>query len=143
MVIDADDSPGAAQNLVGDLKRLRTSPRFEEGWGILLAELIWRVRGLAPDQQEVLTIDQRTSPEYVRGREFRWPNPREFLMASQNEPRRVFEEISKIKVVDVILPTRTGVEIRKRCVTRPSEHQAILLQHLGLELPFDIKTPEM
>ena len=60
-----------------------------------------------------------------------------------DEPRRVFEEISKIKVVDVILPTRTGVEIRKRCVTRPSEHQAILLQHLGLELPFDIKTTKM
>jgi hypothetical protein len=60
-----------------------------------------------------------------------------------DEPRRVFAEISKIKVVDVVLPTRTGVEIRKRCVTRPSEHQAILLQYLGLELPLEIKTTEM
>jgi transposase len=52
-----------------------------------------------------------------------------------HEPRRVFEELGKIRMVDVVLPTRQGPEIRKRCVTRPTDHQAILLQRLGLRLP--------
>jgi transposase len=52
-----------------------------------------------------------------------------------HEPRRVFEELGKIKLVDVVLPTRQELEIRKRCVTRPTEHQAILLQRLGLRFP--------
>jgi transposase len=52
-----------------------------------------------------------------------------------HEPRRVFEELGKIRLVDVVLPTRQGTEIRKRCVTRPTDHQAILLQHLRLNLP--------
>lgn len=52
-----------------------------------------------------------------------------------DESRRVFDEIDRIKAVDVVLPTRSGVEIRRRCVTRPTDHQAILLQHLGLVLP--------
>ena len=47
----------------------------------------------------------------------------------------MFEELGKIKLVDVVLPTRQGVEICKRCVTRPTDHQAILLQHLGLRFP--------
>ena len=38
-----------------------------------------------------------------------------------DEPRRVLNELSKINLVDVVLPTSTGVEIRKRCVTRPTE----------------------
>jgi len=59
------------------------------------------------------------------------------------EPRRVLEELSKIRVVDVVLPTRQGIEIRKRCITRPNEHQAILLQRLGLRLPVAIKMTEM
>ena len=52
-----------------------------------------------------------------------------------HEPRRVLEELAHIRVVDVILPTRQGTEIRKRCVTRPTDHQAVLLQRLGLSLP--------
>ena len=52
-----------------------------------------------------------------------------------DEPRRVLEELSRIKLVDVVLPTRDGTEIRRRCVTRPDEHQAILLQRLRLNLP--------
>jgi transposase len=51
------------------------------------------------------------------------------------EPRRVFEELAKIQLVDVVLPTRQGTEIRKRCITRPTDHQAILLQRLRLSLP--------
>ncbi len=51
------------------------------------------------------------------------------------EPRRVFEELGKIQLVDVVLPTRQGAEIRRRCVTQPSDHQAILLTRLKLNLP--------
>lgn len=51
------------------------------------------------------------------------------------EPRSVFEELAGIAMVDVVMPTRTGVTIRKRCISRPTEHQAILLQRLGLSLP--------
>jgi transposase len=52
-----------------------------------------------------------------------------------DEPRKVFEELSKVALVEVALPTRAGVTIHKRCVSRPTEHQAILLQRLGLPLP--------
>jgi transposase len=52
-----------------------------------------------------------------------------------DEPRRVLDELSKINMVDVVLPTRCGVEIRRRCITQPTNHQAILLQRMGLHLP--------
>jgi transposase len=52
-----------------------------------------------------------------------------------DEPRKVFLEISQLKLTDVILPTRNGKEIRLRCIETPSRHQAILLQHLKLNLP--------
>jgi transposase len=52
-----------------------------------------------------------------------------------DEPRKVFEELAEISLVDVALPTRNGITIRKRCVSRPTEHQAILLHRLGLKLP--------
>jgi transposase len=57
-----------------------------------------------------------------------------------DEPRKVFEELAKITLVDVVLPTRNGITIRKRCVSRPTAHQAILLHRLGLRLPSAIKT---
>jgi len=56
-----------------------------------------------------------------------------------DEPRRILDELAKINVVDVFLPTRNGIEIRKRCITQPTEHQAILLQRLGLKLPKNLK----
>ena len=52
-----------------------------------------------------------------------------------DEPRKVLDELQQIGLVDVVLPTKNGIDIRKRCVTQPNEHQAILLQHLGLQLP--------
>jgi transposase len=52
-----------------------------------------------------------------------------------HEPRKVFEELADITLVDVVLPTHSGVTIRKRCISRATEHQAILLQHLNLHLP--------
>ena len=52
-----------------------------------------------------------------------------------DEPRKVLDEIAAVRTVDVILPTHCGQEIRKRCVGKPTEHQAILLHKLGLSLP--------
>ena len=56
-----------------------------------------------------------------------------------DEPLPVLDELSKINLVDVVLPTSSGVEIRKRCITRPTEHQEILLQRLGLKHPRPFK----
>ena len=60
-----------------------------------------------------------------------------------NEPRKVFQELAEVTLVDVLLPTRSGVTIRKRCVSRPTEHQAILLQRLGLQLPSSLEAARM
>jgi transposase len=60
-----------------------------------------------------------------------------------DEPRKIFAELEQIALVDVVLPTRTGISIRKRCVSRPTEHQAILLQRLGLDLPTSIECMDL
>lgn len=57
-----------------------------------------------------------------------------------DEPRRIFDEIGNIRMVDVIMPTTDGREFLRRCITRPSDHQNILLQKLGLTLPKQLKT---
>ncbi len=56
-----------------------------------------------------------------------------------DEPRRVLDEIGEIRLVDVVLPTRDGTEIRQRCIARPTEHQQILLDRLQLRLPFQLQ----
>ena len=60
-----------------------------------------------------------------------------------DEPRRVISELSEIRLVDVVLPTDSGHEIRTSCVTRPTEHQKILLDMMGVRLPTRIRTREM
>ena len=60
-----------------------------------------------------------------------------------NEPRKVFESLSEISLVDIVLPTRKGITLRKRCVSRPTEHQAILLQKLKLKLPSAIEITDL
>jgi len=57
-----------------------------------------------------------------------------------DEPRKVFDEISRVKMIDVVLPTRNGTEIRRRCVTKPDKYQAILLDKLSLRLPKQLKS---
>lgn len=52
-----------------------------------------------------------------------------------NEPRTVLEEIKKLMLVDVVLQTRTDTDIRLRCVSKPEQHLAILLQKLKLRPP--------
>ena len=44
--------------------------------------------------------------------------------------RRVLSELSDIRSMDVVLPTRSGVEIRARCVSKPTDHQQILSLHV-------------
>jgi transposase len=56
-----------------------------------------------------------------------------------DEPRRILDELSEIRLVDVVLPTRDGIEIRQCCVTRPTDHQQILLDRLKLRLPSRMK----
>jgi transposase len=60
-----------------------------------------------------------------------------------DDPRKVLDEIAQIQMMDVALPTKSGIEIRRRCVARPTKHQAILLQHLGLSLPTHLPVVEM
>lgn len=60
-----------------------------------------------------------------------------------DEPRRVLDELAEIRAMDVVLPTREGVDIRRRCVSKPTDHQAILLHHLGLNLPSQLKQTEL
>jgi len=52
-----------------------------------------------------------------------------------DEPRRVFEEIKKISMVDVVLTTTDGNELKIRTVARPDKPLQILLHRLGLKLP--------
>ena len=60
-----------------------------------------------------------------------------------DDPRTVFTQLRQIQLVEVVLPTRSGVEIRKRCIGRPTQHQCILLQRLGLQLPESLEKLEL
>ena len=60
-----------------------------------------------------------------------------------HEPRRVFEALSEIALVDVVMPTKSGTAIRKRCISQPTEHQQILLQRLALQLPTALERAAM
>lgn len=55
------------------------------------------------------------------------------------EPRVVFENLSELSLVDVVLPTRSGTIIKKRCSSQPTQHQLILLQRLGLRPPASLE----
>ena len=52
-----------------------------------------------------------------------------------NEPRKVIDELGGIKMVDVVLPTKSGVELRRRCISQPTRAQAVLLERLKMRLP--------
>ncbi len=58
-------------------------------------------------------------------------------------PRKVLDELAEIQMVDVVPPTQHGPEVRLRCVGRPEQHQAILLQRLRMRLPDRIRITEM
>ena len=60
-----------------------------------------------------------------------------------DEPRRLFDELGELRMMDVVLPTSEGIEICRRCVTRPNEHHSILLERLGLELPRQLEASDL
>jgi transposase len=60
-----------------------------------------------------------------------------------HEPRRVLNELQDLRLMDVVLPTSEGIEIRRRCVSKPNDHQQILLQRLGLQPPQHLQQTEM
>ena len=44
---------------------------------------------------------------------------------------------------DVLLTTKTGGKIRRRCITQPSKEQATLIKRLGIVLPIQLKITQM
>lgn len=60
-----------------------------------------------------------------------------------DEPRKVIDELAGIRMVDVVMPTRSGVELRRRVVSQPTKAQAILLERLKLRLPTAVVVQEM
>jgi hypothetical protein len=57
-----------------------------------------------------------------------------------DEPRKVLDEIAQVALVDVVLPTRCGRELLKRCIAQASDHQKLLLHRLKLHLPTHLET---
>jgi transposase len=53
----------------------------------------------------------------------------------------VLEEFARIQSTDVVVPTADGRAVRLRCVVRPDPAQAVLLEHLGLDLPQRLRLP--
>jgi transposase len=52
-----------------------------------------------------------------------------------DEPRRVFNELKRICMIDVVLSTTDGKELKIRTVPRPEKPLQTLLHHLKLSLP--------
>jgi transposase len=52
-----------------------------------------------------------------------------------DEPRRVLRELSQIQLMDVILSTKCGKELKRSCIAKPTLHQQILLDALKIKLP--------
>ena len=60
-----------------------------------------------------------------------------------HSPRTILEELGRIQSSDVVLPLAdgSGRELRIRCIVRPDQAQALLLDRLGLELPQRLRIP--
>lgn len=59
-----------------------------------------------------------------------------------NSPRTILEELRQVQSVDVVLPIVGGPEVKVRCVIKPGEAQAALLDRLGIELPKRLAIPK-
>ena len=55
--------------------------------------------------------------------------------------RKILDEFAAIQMVDVVMPTKAGTVIRKRCVSVPESHLNVLLHKLGLTLPTSTELP--
>ena len=60
-----------------------------------------------------------------------------------NSPRTILDELSRIQSTDVVLPRADDPsrKLRIRCVVRPDQAQALLLDRLGLRLPERLRPP--
>jgi|ETNmetMinimDraft_26_1059896.scaffolds.fasta_scaffold23403_1 transposase len=56
-------------------------------------------------------------------------------------PRTMIDELARITLNDVILPTSAGRHICMQCVSDPDERQRVLLSRLGLKLPQRLGEP--
>jgi hypothetical protein len=62
-----------------------------------------------------------------------------------NSPRTILEELGRIQSADVVLPLAEDPsrKLRIRCVVRPDQAQALLLDRLGLRLPQRLRLPPL
>ena len=60
-----------------------------------------------------------------------------------HSPRTILDELGRIQSTDIVLPLagQLNRELRIRCVVRPDQAQALLLERLGLELPERLRIP--
>lgn len=59
-----------------------------------------------------------------------------------NSPRNILEELRQVQSADVVLPIVDGREFKIRCVIKPNESQAALLDRLGIDLPRRLAIPK-
>jgi transposase len=59
-----------------------------------------------------------------------------------NSPRHLLDELRQVQSADVVLPTVDGRELKIRCVIKPSDAQAALLDRLGVQLPRRLAIPK-
>ena len=59
-----------------------------------------------------------------------------------NSPRNILEELRQVQSADVVLPIVDGREHKIRCVIKPDEAQAALLDRLGIDLPRRLAIPK-
>lgn len=59
-----------------------------------------------------------------------------------SSPRTILEELAQVQSADVILPTNDGQELRVRCVVRPGDAQAAILDRLGIQMPKRLRIPK-
>ena len=60
-----------------------------------------------------------------------------------NSPRTILEELRQVQSADVVLPIVDGPEVKVRCVIKPNEAHAALLDRLGIELPRRLAIPKL
>ena len=60
-----------------------------------------------------------------------------------HSPRTILDELARIQSTDVVLPRAEDPrrKLRIRCVVRPDQAQALLLDRLGLRLPERLRPP--
>jgi hypothetical protein len=82
-------------------------------------------------------VHRRLTSSYCRAP----PPPSSTGAGLADSARKVLKELEAVQMVDVVMVTKSGIEIRKRCVSQPMPHPASLLHKLRLNLPRTVRTP--